>query len=218
MGKIHEKIMRMNTGKRLKQIIFVALCVLLIGGGLSAITLRTQIGEVITAVQKWDDQEESGKDMGEELDIEKLRLQLENDDEGELDDIENFVHMTEPSLAAEVVVGVTGLLCTVLIIAYWILIAAWLYQRAIQADMNGLLWFLLGIIGNLGTVVLFVVIRDIFREKCPSCQKWQKKSTFCTKCGASVSRVCSYCGQTCSKSDHFCGSCGKKLEDKNNKQ
>ena len=57
MSKIHERIMRMNTGKHLKQIIIAVLCVLLIGGGLSAVMLRTQIGEVVTTVQKWDDEE-----------------------------------------------------------------------------------------------------------------------------------------------------------------
>lgn len=31
MSKIHERIMRMNTGKHLKQIIIAVLCVLLIG-------------------------------------------------------------------------------------------------------------------------------------------------------------------------------------------
>ena len=217
MSKIHERIMRMNTGKHLKQIIIAVLCVLLIGGGLSAVMLRTQIGEVVTTVQKWDDEEgdksEKHKDTREEQDGEKFNSQFENDYEGEFDDIDYFDHITEPSPAAKVVVGLTGLLGTLLTIAYWILVAAWLYQRAIQADMNGLLWFLLGIGGNLGAGVVFLVIRGIFRENCPSCGKWQKESIFCRRCGAAVSQVCSDCGQTCRNTDKFCGSCGRKLKD-----
>ena len=71
------------TGKHLKQIIIAVLCVLLIGGGLSAVMLRTQIGEVVTTVQKWDDEEgdksEKHKDTREEQDGEKFNSQFEND-------------------------------------------------------------------------------------------------------------------------------------------
>ncbi len=212
MCKIHERILRMNIGKRLKQIIIAGLCVLLIGGGVSAVLLRTQIGEVVATAQKWERHKENrGEQFGE-----KFNPWFEYDDVGEydnIDDIEDFVQLSKPPLAAKVSLGITGLFGMLLAIAYWILVAAWLYQKAIQADMNGLLWFLLGIGGNFGTVVVFLVVRSILRVKCPSCGKWQKESTFCKVCGSSISHVCPDCGQMCRNTDKYCGSCGRKLED-----
>lgn len=218
MSKIHERIIRMNIGKRVKQILITMICLLVVGGGVSAILLRTQIGEIVTTVQKWDAEEENKteKYIGnrEEQDGEKFTQWFENDYKDEFDDIDNFVCITEPSLVAKISVGIIGLLGVLLAIEYWILVAAWLYQQAIQANMNGLLWFLLGIGGNLTTVVVFLVVRSILREKCPSCGKWQKEATFCRECGSSISQVCPNCGQICRDTDKFCGSCGGNLEGK----
>lgn len=54
MDKLRQKVMNADFYKCLKRLIALALCVVLLGGGLSAVMLRTQIGEVITGVQQWE--------------------------------------------------------------------------------------------------------------------------------------------------------------------
>lgn len=51
MKKLQEKIMRASFGKLLKRWVIAALCVTLLGGGVSAALLSPQIRETITAVQ-----------------------------------------------------------------------------------------------------------------------------------------------------------------------
>lgn len=60
MSKIHEKIMKTNFAKQLKRLIITAVCVMLIGGGISAVMLRQQIGEVVSNINQWEQLKESG--------------------------------------------------------------------------------------------------------------------------------------------------------------
>ena len=53
MAKISAKIMQLQFSKKLKQLIIAALCVAVLGGGLSAFLLKDQIGTAITGVQLW---------------------------------------------------------------------------------------------------------------------------------------------------------------------
>lgn len=52
MNKIREKVIQTNFTKVLKKLMIVALCVAVLGGGVSAFLLRTQIGEAVTYVQQ----------------------------------------------------------------------------------------------------------------------------------------------------------------------
>lgn len=52
MNKIHEKIMRTDYAKCLKRLIILAVCVLLLGGGISAAMLAPQIGEIASGIRQ----------------------------------------------------------------------------------------------------------------------------------------------------------------------
>lgn len=65
--------------------------------------------------------------------------------------------------------GATALLCGLLALAFWLLVAAWLYQAAVLSAMSGPLWGVLGLVGNVFAVVLFVIVRSFLRRKCPAC-------------------------------------------------
>ena len=51
MEKAKEKIMRTNFWKKLKRLVILSICVLLVGGSVSALSLRTQIGEAVSLAQ-----------------------------------------------------------------------------------------------------------------------------------------------------------------------
>ena len=59
-----------------------------------------------------------------------------------------------------VLFGVAGVLWLALLAYYWLLTAAWLYRSAVNAGMNKSLWMILGLVGNLLAVAVFLVVRD----------------------------------------------------------
>ncbi len=210
MNKIREKVMRTNFIKALKRLIIVALCVAVLGGGLSAFLLRTQIGEAVTYVQQ---EEKSGNEYDrqkEDGDWHQENRENRERQDKEHPDLENAI--TKPSTAAKAAVGITGMLCFLIGVGFWLLVAAWLYQAAVLAGMHGFLWFLLGLGGNVGAAVLFLLVRSLIRKKCEACGSYQSvKAQYCTKCGAALSQKCPQCGAVCGKGDKFCHSCGKSF-------
>ena len=53
-----------------------------------------------------------------------------------------------------------GVLWLALLAYYWLLTAAWLYRSAVNAGMNKSLWMILGLVGNLLAVAVFLIVRD----------------------------------------------------------
>ena len=206
MEKITTKIMKTHFPKRIKQLIVAVLCIAVLGGGVSAILLRGQIREVITGVQSWHENEE-GDTEGQTADDHAAWKERHHEAEW----LEN-IRITEPSAAAKVTVGITGLLCALAAAMYWLLIAAWLYQSAVLSGMNGFLWFLLGLCGNLLAAILFYLVRSFLRKKCSSCGHYSLKTAkYCTECGAALAAQCAECGATVCTNATFCPSCGKKM-------
>lgn len=202
MNDMKEKILQTNFVRLLKRLLLLALCVGLLGGGSSAFLLRTQIGEAVSYVQDthfWDE------GAGEDRNTEPHR--------GEW--LEPEAVVTPPSVPAIAAVSITGLLCALLALAFWLLVALWLYQAAILAKMNGSLWLLLGLVGSVGTVFLFILVRSLTRKKCDACGEYQPaKAQYCAKCGAALFVKCPVCGTAHKKVDLFCQSCGSPLAPK----
>lgn len=210
MNKLGAKIMNARFGKLLKLWIAAALCVALLGGGISAVLLRPQISEAATAVQtlfeRRDKWEQELHDTHEEDD----RLERRHENRFE---IEEFPIISRPSNAALFSVGITGLLTGLLGIAFWLGMAAWLYQAAVRSGMKGLLWGLLGLLGSIFTAVVFLIVRSFIREKCPACGRWQEKDNlFCHNCGEKMQNVCPSCGARSGIGAAYCPSCGERMD------
>lgn len=203
MLKVHEKIIQADFSKSLKKLIIVMLCVALLGGGFSAVMLQTQIKEVVTHAGEWESD-------GEEHD------KMEGREDG-FGHKEEHAAITKPTAAALITVGITCLAGFVLLILFWLLTAAWIYQAAVRSGMNGLFWLVAGLAGNVFAAVVFQLVRSYSRMRCPACGSYQHKKThYCTKCGTELRIICADCDAVCAVGDTFCGACGEKLHDSEN--
>lgn len=194
MKNLCEKMMAASFGKLLKRWIIAALCMALLCGGVSAALLAPQIRETIAAVQtvhqqkdQWEhDFPRGGHDREEE-----------HRDRFEVDDVLR-ASVTRPSTTAVVSMGVTALLCGLLALAFWLLVAAWLYQAAVLSDMSGPLWGVLGLMGNVFAAILFAIHRSFLRKKCPDCGAGcAADARFCSTCGVELEIAGAKGGEKC---------------------
>jgi len=105
----------------------------------------------------------------------------------------------------------------------WIFVIVWVYRDAERRRMNGLLWALLVLIGNIIGLLIYLIVRsdsipalkaDHTTQACPSCQK-EVDSTFvfCPYCAARLHAVCPECGKPTEENWKACPHCGKKLKE-----
>lgn len=206
MPKIHEKIMQTNFTKKLKKLIILTVCVVLLGGGVSTAMLAPQIREAVSGARQWEQDREKRRE----------RDDGENNRRGDEEhDFFDQMTITTPTPAALIAVGLMGLLLMAFLFLYWLFVAAALYQAAILSNMNGMFWLVAGLIGNLFAVVLFGLVRSFVRVKCSSCGSYQHiKTQYCSRCGTALHENCEGCGADCAPDDKFCHTCGKKLHEK----
>lgn len=194
MEKLWEKIRKINYAAFFKLWLILGICAGLLGGGVSAVLLRPQLREAATAIEAGDRQ-----------------MQETSAGREHAHDWEKF-HVSEPSTAAKVALGLTAAAAALFAGAYWLAVAGWVSQKAYSAGMNGLLWGLLALFGNLAAAVLFFLARSVLRQRCVACGTWQPKGLFCRACGAKLELHCPGCGGKCAAGDRFCHGCGAALE------
>lgn len=212
MRNLREKIMAASFGRLLKRWIIAALCVVLLGGGVSAALLAPQIQEAVTAVQtvrrQKDRWEHSSLDDGYDREGDGEYHQEEHRYHFDVEDLLR-AGVGRPSIAAAPFTGVTALLCGLLALTFWLLAAAWLYQAATLSGMNGPLWGVLELLGNVFAAAPFAIVRGFLRRKCPACVAWQDRTAaYCTVCGGAMRWKCQDCGAECPADARFCRDCG----------
>jgi len=110
---------------------------------------------------------------------------------------------------------------SLVLLVIWILVIVWVYRDAERRGMNGILWALLVLIGNLIGLIIYLIVRsDIVPaqraapalQTCPKCQK-QVSTTyvFCPYCAARLHAVCPKCGKPTEENWKVCPHCGEKL-------
>lgn len=200
MEKLKQKLQTMDFAGAFKHWLIACLCVVVLGGGVCGFLLQTQLRQALQAEQRAAPYTE--------------RVNVQNAEAPEAEGhgvLGEDAALTPPSLAAKAAVGITALLCAVLVAVYWLLVAAWLYRAAGEAEMNAVLWALLGLAGNLIAVALFFLLRSR-KPCCPSCGHRQSEGVFCRRCGAALRVCCPACGKTIRLDDRFCPHCGKGME------
>jgi ABC-type transport system involved in multi-copper enzyme maturation permease subunit len=105
----------------------------------------------------------------------------------------------------------------------WLAVIVWVYRDAERRGMNGVLWALLVLIGNLIGLLIYLIVRNdeaskpkqtIETRPCPNCQKYAAETfSFCPHCGAKMEYVCSSCGESADRTWKVCPHCGDKLKE-----
>lgn len=206
MKKFLEKITALDFGKPAKRLFIIALMIALVGGALSAWMMRTQISELV-ALEQADEQQSAQA-------VESVPYHGEHDmehDDGdrEIDPFESGL-ISHPSVPAMGTFVGWIALCGLCALAYWLMVAAWLYKASARAGMNRALWTILGLAANVLAVAAFLIVRGrLFR--CTKCGTWQKPSAYCRSCGSSMEHKCPKCGKSYVSPDAYCPDCGATL-------
>ena len=215
MNKLQAHIMKINFKRTAKRFIILSLIIVILGGILTGVMFRTQISEAITYHQSYENNNSvngAQRDYGENNHFYgENRWGREGGSNYEKTDFLESGLVTQPSAGALAVFGVYAGLCALLALAYWLLIAAWLYQAAAKASMPELLWAALGLFFNIFAVIAFVVIRSL-QPACPECGVRQKEAKYCRICGAAMKSKCAGCGAEADTQDSYCPHCGKALK------
>lgn len=108
----------------------------------------------------------------------------------------------------------------------WIVVIVWVYRDAERRGMNGLLWALLVLIGNIIGLLIYLIVRtdnmQVLKNSqrsqstkpCPDCQKLVSLNfTFCPHCGARLQESCPQCGKSIEANWKVCPYCGEKLKE-----
>jgi hypothetical protein len=207
MKKFLEKIEAADFRKPAKRLVILTLAVVLGCGALNAYLFRTQISE-LAALKSAEVQNEQTAETqtGPGADGEF------HDHDREEADLFDSGLVTRPSTAAAAAAVTSIVLCGLCALAYWLLVAAWLYKASAKAKMNRALWSILGLFTNLIAVLAFLIVRGRM-ARCPACGTWQKAAPYCGECGARLQIACPNCGRICAASSNFCPSCGTALKE-----
>ena len=114
------------------------------------------------------------------------------------------------------------------LLVIWIMVIVWVYRDAKRKAMNGFLWALLVLIGNLIGLIIYLIIRTDSSQKqsrkeenganvieCPGCQGLvQENFSFCPNCGEMLKLQCPKCHFDLQKEWKVCPRCGAKLRAK----
>jgi len=110
-----------------------------------------------------------------------------------------------------------------LFLILWIVVIVWVYRDAERRGMNGVLWALLVLIGNVIGLIIYLILRTDYAPgdqnrakstgiKCPSCKKPVGGDfAYCPHCGHSLKNVCSKCGKSIESGWKNCPHCGTNL-------
>lgn len=112
------------------------------------------------------------------------------------------------------------------LLVLWIVVIVWVYRDAERRGMNGVLWALLVLIGNLIGLLIYLIVRtdsipgtltqrgSPATTLCPSCQKSVDAGfAFCPLCGTQLHRTCPQCGKSVESTWKACPHCGAKLKE-----
>lgn len=118
----------------------------------------------------------------------------------------------------------------VALILLWGAVLIWVYRDAEMRGMNGILWLLLVLIGNVIGLLIYAIVRSetpVRRagqggakegaspgpETCPGCGKTLTPGfTFCPYCGKPTKAACPACGKPVESEWKICPACGAKID------
>ena len=111
---------------------------------------------------------------------------------------------------------------SLVLLVLWIVVIVWVYRDAERRGMNGVLWALLVLIGNIIGLLIYLIVRsDVLpasqrspsTQTCPECnQEIGQGYAFCPHCGKRLKGgVCPACGKPVEPNWKVCAHCGEEL-------
>jgi hypothetical protein len=114
---------------------------------------------------------------------------------------------------------------SLILLVFWIAVIVWVYRDAERRNMNGILWALLVLIGNLIGLLIYLILRNdnslapplgartqTATKPCPSCGKpVDINAVYCSQCGAKLEKTCPECHKPVDSTWKLCPHCGCKL-------
>ena len=114
---------------------------------------------------------------------------------------------------------------SIIMLALWIAVIVWVYRDAERRNMNGILWALLVLIGNLIGLLIYLILRSdsglaptletrsgTDAKSCPGCgTQVDIHAVYCPQCGAKMEKTCPECRKPVENTWKLCPYCGCKL-------
>lgn len=149
-----EHIMNLNYAKTFKRIAVLFIILAVVTAVAIPLSLSRQISDAAALRQQYAAAEAGGSDIAESSG-EGHERERHHDEE------EIWKSKITPLTAANyAVIGGLSVLWAVLVLAYWLTVAAWLCKSAVNEGMNRSLWPILGLFFNVFAVMAFCIVRD----------------------------------------------------------
>lgn len=101
--------------------------------------------------------------------------------------------------------------------AFWVMLALWLYQDAkVRLGKQSLPWLALGLVGGPIAIAIWLIQRPSPPPPppvCPACRTEQvEDATYCVACGTHLKPTCPECGRAIELGWKHCPTCGNHLD------
>ncbi len=127
-----------------------------------------------------------------------------------------FISDVQPVANGKFYIKAVAALAMLFFMLYWVLLALWVYAKALKSKMNPAMWGIITLFTNLAGLFVFLIYRQ-GHQICYKCGTLQNKSNvYCTFCGAKFGYVCKKCNTAADEKDRYCRHCGNKLDGERN--
>lgn len=121
-----------------------------------------------------------------------------------------FISDVQPVANGKLYVKAVAALAMLFFMLYWVLLALWVYAKALETKLNAPLWGIIALFTNLAGLFIFLICRQ-GPQTCYKCGALQNKTNlYCTFCGTRINKSCDACGGLVGSKDAFCRTCGTK--------
>ena len=121
-----------------------------------------------------------------------------------------------PVAGGDLYIKVVAAIAMLFFMLYWVLLALWVYARALGAKLNASVWGIVTLFTNLAGLFVFFLYRQGGRT-CYKCGALQNKlNVYCTFCGTKLGSVCKKCNTAADEKDRYCKNCGSALDEEKN--
>ena len=210
MGKLKDKITKMNPKKAFCNFVVCTVIFCIIAGLGTVVKFGSRIPEIKQQIKEIKNSEEKSKqdnraiDAGEENS--KKAGNHESDHENEWKNLITFTRSDYIFIGC-VIGGFWIIFCI-----YWLYTVAYAVSKSWEVGANAWIFGLLTLATNLlGVAFLWLYIK--IHLVCPGCGKLQtREANYCTNCGSAIYVKCPECGIRISTKDAYCHGCGRKMD------